>query len=253
MSYFLFKGKRIFYSETGSGEPLLLLHGNTASSNMFYEIAQRYETHFRVILIDFLGHGQSDRLDSFPTDLWFYEAEQVAAFLRERQYGKVNLIGTSGGALVAINVALEAPELVGRLIADSFEGECAVKAFTEELQRDRERSKHDKGARMFYYYMHGEDWEPIVNNDTGAVVRHEQEIGRFFHRDLQELKPDILLTGSRGDEFACAEDPNYFETVYGDLIAKMGHGEMHLFPSGEHPAVLSNQDGFYQLSLSFFS
>lgn len=253
MSYFQYENKNIFYSESGSGAPLLLLHGNTASSNMFYEIAQSYEKQFRVILIDFLGHGQSDRLSEFPTDLWFYEAQQVIAFLRERQYGKVNLIGTSGGALVAINVALEAPELVSKVIADSFEGERAVKAFTEELQRDRERSKHDEGAKMFYCYMHGGDWEPIVDNDTCAAVKHEKEIGRFFHRDLQTLEPDILLTGSRGDEFACAADPNYFDTVYEDMILKMGHGDMHLFPSGGHPAMLSNQAVFCQLSTEFLT
>lgn len=252
MSYFPFDGKSMYYTESGSGAPLLLLHGNTASSNMFYEIAKDYETHFRVILIDFLGHGQSDRMDSFPTDLWFYEAQQVIAFLSAQQYGKVHIIGTSGGALVAINVALEAPELVSRLIADSFEGERAVKAFTEELQRDRERSKHDEDAKMFYYYMHGEDWEPIVDNDTSAAVRHETEIGRFFHRDLQTLEPDILLTGSRGDEFACAADPNYFDKVYQDMISKIGHGERYLFPSGGHPAMLSNKDGFFKLSLKFF-
>ena len=58
MSCFYFNGKRIFYSEFGVGTPLLLLHGNTASSNMFAGIAERYGKDFKVILIDFLGHGK---------------------------------------------------------------------------------------------------------------------------------------------------------------------------------------------------
>lgn len=253
MSFFQYGNRNIFYSESGSGAPLLLLHGNTASSNMFYEIAQRFEKQFRVILIDFLGHGQSDRLSEFPADLWFYEAQQVIAFLRERQYGKVNLIGTSGGALVAINVALETPELVSKVIADSFEGERAVKAFTEYLSVDRERSKHDEGAKMFYYYMHGEDWEPIVDNDTRAAIKHEKEIGRFFHKDLQTLEPDILLTGSRGDEFPGAADPNYFDKVYEEMLLKIGHGQIHLFQIGGHPAMLTSQAAFCQLSSEFLT
>ena len=148
MSYFQFEHRSVYYEETGAGAPLLLLHGNAASSNMFYEIAKRYEGQRRVILIDFLGHGRSDRLAALPSDLWFYEAEQVLALLREKQYGKVDIVGTSGGALAAVNVALEAPELVGRLIADSFEGEQAVRAFTENLKLDRERSKRDENARL---------------------------------------------------------------------------------------------------------
>ena len=52
MSYFNYQGKNVFYEEMGNGSPLFLLHGNTASSNMFYEIAGKYAEHHRVILID---------------------------------------------------------------------------------------------------------------------------------------------------------------------------------------------------------
>ena len=62
--------------------------------------------------------------------------------IRDR-YKDVNIIGSSGGALVAINVAMEAPELVHKVIADSFEGETSLKAFTENVKADREASKHD--------------------------------------------------------------------------------------------------------------
>lgn len=252
MGYFNFDNKRVYYTELGAGTPLLLLHGNTASSNMFAEIAEMYQKDFKVILIDFLGHGKSDRLDEFPADLWFYEGEQVIAFLREKQYGKVDLIGCSGGALVAINVALEAPELVNRVIADSFEGEKALAMVIDIIEADREASKGDEGAKNFYADMHGEDWEGVVDNDTRAILRHGKEIGLFFHKELQSLKPDILFTGSKGDEFVCAIAPDYFETVYGEMILKMGHGKIYLFEKGGHPAMLTNQEGFYRLSREFF-
>ena len=44
MSYYVYDDKKIFYSETGSGQPLLLLHGNTASSKMFEQIADNKKT-----------------------------------------------------------------------------------------------------------------------------------------------------------------------------------------------------------------
>ena len=91
MSYFIFENKEIFYEEKGEGTPLLILHGNTGSSNMFAGFADRYSADFKVVLIDFLGHGRSDRLSEFPSDLWFYEAQQVIAFLRERVMKKCSL------------------------------------------------------------------------------------------------------------------------------------------------------------------
>lgn len=168
-----------------------------------------------------LLHGKSDRLEQFPVDLWFYEAEQVIAFLREKQYAGVDIIGSSGGALVAINVALEAPELVGRVIADSFEGETSLKAFTENVVEDRECSKHDK------------------------------TIGIFFHKPISGLKPEILLTGSREDEFIASMEPGYFDRVYGEMLKKIGHGSMYLFETGGHPALLSSDDEFLKISKNF--
>jgi len=253
MSFISFSNRRIYYNEIGTGSPLLLLHGNTASSSMFAQITEKYASDFKVILFDFLGHGKSDRLHEFPADLWFNEAEQVIAFLREKQYSAVNLIGSSGGALVAINVALEAPELVNRVIADSFEGEKPVKAFIERVKMERENSKCDQNIRMFYASMHGSDWEQVVDNDTSAIIRHEKEIGTYFHKNLQSLKPEILLTASKEDEFICAAAPDSLEKFYGELISKIGHGEIHLFDTGVHPAMLSNPDEFYHMSVAFLT
>lgn len=251
MSYFVFDNKNLYYNESGTGKPLLFLHGNTASSNMYLLIADKYKQDFNVILLDFLGHGRSDRLNEFPVDLWFYEAQQTIAFLKHKQYEDVNIIGSSGGAMVAINVALEAPELIDKVIADSFEGEASNTAFTQNLLNDRENAKADKGARAFYEYMHGHDWEQIVDKDTTAILRHEKEIGHFFHKSLHSLEADILLTGSKEDEFMSAISDNYLENVYEDIIKKIGHGKIHLFNSGGHPAMITNQDAFYKISRDF--
>lgn len=253
MAYFKYESHNIYFKEIGMGTPLLMLHGNTASSVMFSGIAEKYSENFKVILIDFLGHGKSDRLADFPADLWFDEAQQVIAFLKAKEYRNVNVIGCSGGALVAINVALEAPELLSKVIADSFEGETPLKEFTANIVAERELSKHNKNAKMFYQYMQGHDWEKVVDNDTLAIVRHEKEIGKFFHKDLSSFKPDILMTGSKQDEFVGSISPTYFEKNYGEMLLKIGHGTMHLFETGGHPAMMSNQDEFVSISKDFFA
>ncbi|MBO4878365.1 MAG: alpha/beta hydrolase [Ruminococcus sp.] len=253
MSYFVYEGKKVYYEEQGTGRPLLLLHGNTASSRMFAQAAEAYSRSFRVILIDFLGHGRSDRLNVFPSDLWYYEAQQVIAFLREKQLTGADIIGSSGGAIVAVNTALEAPELVGRLIADSFEGEAADERFTKALLADREKARLDAGARGFYEYMHGPDWEQIVDNDTDAIIRHQRERGDFFRKPLTELRNEILLTGSRGDSFMYSISDEYYEKVYGEMLEKLPKGRMYIFSEGGHPAMLSNFSEFYELSIDFLT
>lgn len=251
MSYFYYEKKKLYYNEKGSGQTLILLHGNTASSRMYEQIAEEYGKNFNVILIDFLGHGKSDRLGAFPADLWFYEAQQVIALLKEKQYQNVNIIGSSGGAMVAINVALEAPELVNKLIADSFEGETANDLFTQKLLKDREIAKNNAEARAFYEYMHGKDWEKIVDNDTSAIIKHQKEIKNFFHKSLDEITVDILLTGSKEDRFMYIISNDYYEKTYDEIISKVKHGKIHLFSKGDHPAIISNFKEFYPLSIEF--
>ena len=94
MAYFTYQSKKIFYRETGNGEPLMLLHGNTASSVMFEMLLPLYQDNFKVILMDFLGNGKSDRLDEFPADVWMNQAKQVIGLIEYLKYQKVNLAGT---------------------------------------------------------------------------------------------------------------------------------------------------------------
>ena len=249
MSYFNYNNKRCHYTSMGSGEPLLLLHGNTASSAMFADVAQYYANHFEVYLIDFLGHGLSDRVERFATDLWYDEAKQVVAFLEQTKLSKVNIVGSSGGALVALNVALERPDLVYAIIADSFEGEEPLEAFVKNVIQERELSKQDPATVAFYKANQGEDWETVVDNDTRAVYEHYRSIGKFFHEPLESLQVPVLLTGSKQDEFITDE---FFERTFSKLLAKIPNGTMHLFEQGGHPAMLSNGEAFAKVSREFF-
>lgn len=253
MSYFKYQSKNIFYEEIGTGKPLLLLHGNTASSNMFLSLVEKYACEYKVILFDFLGHGKSDRLQCFPVDLWYEESKQVIEFLKQKEYHDVFLIGSSGGALVAINVALERPDFVSKVIADSFEGEAQLEVVTSNIVSDREFSKQNVGARMFYKAMQGDDWESVVDNDTNAIVEHAKSIGRFFHKPLSALQADILMTGSNEDEFAACVDMDFYRKTYSKMIKDIGHGSICIFEHGGHPAMLSNQAEFIEETLKFLA
>lgn len=250
MPYFDYHGHNLFYEEFGRGAPLLLLHGNTASSRMFCEIAAKFAQDHRVILLDFLGCGRSDRVEALAEDLWYDEAMQAVRLLEGMGCRSANVVGTSGGALAALNLALERPDLVGKLVADSFEGENALPEITNALRKEREASKRDPGAMWFYEAMNGADWKRVVDADTRAILAHAERICNFFHKPISALQCEILFTGSKEDPF-CPD--GFYENLFAGMLHKIGHGQMRLFDHGDHPAMLSNADAFVALSEAFFA
>lgn len=247
MPYFNFEDKKIFYKETGCGEPLFLLHGDTASGRMFEPLLPLYREHFRVILIDFLGNGRSDRLDVFPEDLWIRQAGQVIALIEHLNIRNANLLGTSGGAWVAVNAALERPNLIRKVIADSFDGRTLDTDFAKNLLEERETAKQDAFARQFYAWCQGEDWESVVDLNTEALLQCAKRKLPLFVTDLRELRVPILFTGSEKDTM-CRKNMLQEYIKMKNLVPD---GSIFMFPEGEHPAMVSNAEKFAKLVLNF--
>lgn len=246
MASYNFQGKNINYEVIGEGIPLLLLHGNSVSSKMFKYIVELYVDKYQLILIDFIGHGDSDRLNKFETDFWYDQALQGIGLIEHLNLGCVNLLGTSGGALTALNIALERPDLIGKVIADSFEGEKPLKSIVESIANERLESKLIEGAQQFWYYNHGDDWENVVDNDTTVILEHYNKIGKFYHRPLEELQIQTLYIGSKTDEYF----PD-LECIYRSLVDKTTNSKMYLFEDGGHPSIISNAELFSEIVKTF--
>ena len=247
MAFFKYGDKKIYYDEIGVGLPVVLLHGDTASSKMFEYIIPLYANSFRVILMDFLGNGQSDRVEEFPSNLWYSQAQQVIAFLEYLDCGKVNLIGTSGGAWGAVNVALERPDLVYRVVADSFDGRTLQSGFSENLLKERMTAKSNDFSRQFYEWCQGEDWETVVDLNTKALVECADSKLPLFHKPLEMLEVPILFVGSMEDTM-CRRN---LGEEYSQMEQLVSNGRTYLFPTGNHPAILSNAEKFADIVKDF--
>jgi pimeloyl-ACP methyl ester carboxylesterase len=117
---FRYEGHRIEYDSYGEGERVLVLvHGLLMNRRMFDrlgpELANRGN---RVICVDMLGHGRSDR----PEDLRLYSmplfARQVAALLDHLELPAAVVGGTSLGANIALELATREPERVRGLFIE---------------------------------------------------------------------------------------------------------------------------------------
>ena len=247
MAYFSYGKKHIYYEEHGKGNPVIFCHGNTVSSRMFSLLMPLYENNQHCILIDFLGCGRSDRTASFPSDIWIDEARQVDCLAQYLELDEVSLIGTSGGAWVAMNAAMMMKGRVSSLIADSFDGRTLNSSFSSNLIRERESTMKDEDARGFYEWCLGSDWEDIVRKDTKALLECAALGTSLFVSPLSAIECPVLLTGA-AEDLMCRSD---MEEEYEEMKKMMGNASIHMFPHRGHPAILSNAEEFASIANDF--
>jgi pimeloyl-ACP methyl ester carboxylesterase len=117
---FVFDGHRLVYTEYGSGpRPFLLMTGLLLPQTLQQPLAQALaERGNRVITLDFLGHGRSDR----PRDMWRYSmpgfGEQAVALLDHLEIDEAVVGGTSLGANVTLEAAVLAPDRMRGLVIE---------------------------------------------------------------------------------------------------------------------------------------
>ncbi len=140
MPFFKFEGQRLAYTEFGGGpaavsttgargrtarsapaneRPLIMLHGLLLSQEMHRPLAEDLAARGnRVITLDLLGHGRSDR----PRDMWRYSmvtyGAQVVALMEHLQIEEAVVMGTSLGANVALQVAATSPERLRAMVIE---------------------------------------------------------------------------------------------------------------------------------------
>jgi 2-hydroxy-6-oxonona-2,4-dienedioate hydrolase len=111
-------GLRVRYYEAGQGEPLILLHGGRLtvfnSANMWSRNVTGLAKDFHVVALDRYGYGMTG---AYPDDDFTYarEVEFLHDFFDSMKFERVNIVGNSSGAAVALLFALAYPERVATL------------------------------------------------------------------------------------------------------------------------------------------
>ena len=104
----------LFCTKTGSGPPLLLLHGNGEDGTYFVHQVEEFSRDFTVYAIDTRGHGQSPRGGAPFTISQF--ADDLLAFMDRQGLPRADILGFSDGGNIALIFALRHPDRVRRLI-----------------------------------------------------------------------------------------------------------------------------------------
>ncbi|WP_242310658.1 2-succinyl-6-hydroxy-2,4-cyclohexadiene-1-carboxylate synthase [Bacillus cereus group sp. BfR-BA-01331] len=126
------------YEVTGSGEPLLLLHGFTGSMETWRSFVPSWSEQFQVILVDIVGHGKTESLE----DVTHYDIQNVALQMKELldhlHIENAHILGYSMGGRLAITMACLYPEYVRSLLLEN----CT--AGLESAKERKERKEKDE-------------------------------------------------------------------------------------------------------------
>ena len=233
--------------DTGSGPPLVLLHGLTATRRYVLQGSRLLAREgFRLISYDARAHGESDPGDGYEySDL----AADLVSVLESRGVSSAVLAGHSMGAATAVRVALERPELVRGLvqITPAYSGSPYLDdvslAYWDRLAAGLEADGADGFMRAFEPPA-DERWrESVLKFTRQRIERHLHpealaQAVRVVPRSeafdgldrLAQIEVPALVVGSRDES-----DPTHPLAVSEEYARRLPRGELVVEDEGEPP------------------
>ena len=211
-------GIEIAYEKAGVGDPLVLLHGNGEDHHIFDKIAGKLQNDFTVYAVDSRNHGESTTTEDFSYETM---AEDIYLFIKALDLEKVNVVGFSDGAIIALLLAMKHLECVQRMAL--LGANLTPEDFTEE-------------SYQFVKGMYEETKNPLFQ-----LMLEEPNIAV---EDLKLITIPTLVVGGEDDIFK----PDTFSRISNALP----QGELMIMKGHEHDSYIANEDMLYPDFLKFF-
>ena len=103
----------LYYEKSGTGRPLILIHGNGQTHKIFDKAIPLLAERFTVYAIDSRGHGQSESVVEYHYDDF---AEDIRCFIEELKLQGTILYGFSDGGIIGLLLAARYPQLLSQII-----------------------------------------------------------------------------------------------------------------------------------------
>ena len=213
-------GARLFYSEHGSGTPVILLHASASNGGQWKSLVDQLSPRWKVIVPDLPGYGGSQ--DSVAAGCRGLEPQALAILdLIDHFGGQAHVVGHSMGGAVAMRLAVGVPECLRsltvieptcfHLLRSGSKGDQELFAEIQSLSRRIAAAAVDgevnAGMRRFVDYWNGQGaWAMMPSSQR---VKTSQYIGRVmadFSAGLAEnwpveqmrelLSPLVVISGT---------------------------------------------------------
>ncbi len=257
---------RIHYGEAGTGPPVICLHGTGPGANAWANfrlnagaLAERHRT----LLVDLPRFGQSEKVVVRGPRLDFLSGV-IRGFLDALGIERAHFVGNSMGGQVAIKLAIDTPERVGRMVLVA-PAPIAHSVFA---------SMPTETVRMIADYYGGDGpsyekmrllmrslvYDPARLSEDAIRERYEASIApeviaankgpHWAHQSLEhELeraqRPTLLVWGQ--DDRASPLDHALV------MLRKMPHARLHVFGRCGHSVQLEHAEEFNRLALDFLA
>ena len=252
-------GIAINYEERGKGEPLLLIMGLGAPAAVWELHVQEYEQHFRCILMDNRGAGDSDKPAGPYTTRRM--AEDAVGLMDTLAIKRTAIAGISMGSCIAQELAINHPDRVSRMVLVSSWSRCDLytKAVFDHFKDMRAASSPEQFMRLLqlwifvpdYFNSHDGDmreartaaatgYMPLsaFNAQCDACICHDT-----FDR-LDRIKAPALLTVGDADIFTPLR-------LSKEMEARMPACSLKIFKGLGHAHHWEDLASFNQLTTNF--
>jgi pimeloyl-ACP methyl ester carboxylesterase len=241
-------GINLYYETYGAGRPMILLHGGLGSGEMFGPNLPTLADHHQVIVVDLQGHGRTADIDR-PLDVRLM-AHDIAALIDHLGLEKPDVVGYSLGGGVALQVAIQHPEKVGRLVSASANIRRDA-IYPEMLQQQGQVSaaaaESLKDTPMYELYQRvaprPEDFPRLLDKMGEAMAKDFD-----FTEEVRGLQVPTLVVAADADMAPPSHYVEVFNLLDGGLRdgGWMGEGR----PTGGHALAILPGLTHYNLGVS---
>ena len=155
-------GKKMAYIEYGTGDSIVFLHGNPASSYLWRNITPHVEGLGRIIVPDLIGMGDSEKLDGIDNPDYKYHGQYkyLSTLLDELDLGDhIHLVIHDWGSAMGFQYARENPDRIKSI------------SFMEAIVMPLQWEQWPENARNIFQLMRSEAGEEIVLEKNVFVER----------------------------------------------------------------------------------
>lgn len=232
---------KLNFKKTGTGKPLVILHGLFGSADNWFSIARELDKEFTMYLVDQRNHGDSPHSSAWNYDLM---VEDLKELLDDEGLEKAFLMGHSMGGKTVMNFALKYPERVEKLIVADIapryypvhhesilEGlnSLDLKAINSRKEADDALAKYisEPGIRQFLLKSLGRDAEGFAWKINLPVITGNIEIvGEALPEGESYEGPTLFLAGANSHYIQQKDLPEileFFPNYELEFVQKAGH------------------------------
>lgn len=114
--YVQINGLRVHYLDEGSGEVILLLHGEPSWSYLYRKMVPPLATGQRVLAMDFIGFGRSDKYTERSEYSFQLHHDTLVGFIEALDLQGITLVVQDWGGLIGLPVASELSARISRMV-----------------------------------------------------------------------------------------------------------------------------------------